>query len=539
MSIQEQSNLLKANLNTLEELPQGMSSWTVPLNFNNQYFLKVKPAGSITYETLRNMSRFYDIARTCITIKQNQITQLDWNIVSSDESKNYDEEIKLRKQWVKSMGGGLKFSKVLKKWIEDICVVDGLANYKRKTFGGALLGITQVDPATIKLRVDDSGLTPPPPEIAYEQWIRGSKVADLTTMDMNYHISNPRTDSPYGFSILESLLITVESSLKLGMYNLSYFTDGTMPEGFYELPAEWNLNQIKAYQEWWDTMMSGDPRNMRKIRFMPAASGGKGFTPAKNFDFASVQPFMEWLMKITCSAFGVMPQELGFTANVNRSSSEEQTEIAKRNSIKAVAFEIEELMDELMENDLIMPNGQIIKPNPDLHFNFMDLDPKDELIDSQVTDMNLRNGLISINAWRKDHGEPAIEGADDPYIMTSGGPVWLSDFIASKGTTFTNAEPITEPVKTVVEEPKTTPKEELKLWEKKALNDIKEGKKFRKFDSNVLDDYILARLPEDLHKCTTKIEVKECFSKWQEVLVSGVNKDLKKLYEKLDELVAS
>ena len=311
---------------------------------------------------------------------------------------------------------------------------------------------------------------------------------------------------------------------------MNYFTDGTMPEGFYELPAEWNLAQIKAYQEWWDTMMAGDPKNMRKIRFMPAASGGKGFTPAKSFDFNGMQPFLEWLMTVTAGAFGVSPLELGFSKSSNRATAEEQTEIAKRNSIKSLAYEVEDLINDVMSGDLILPSGQVIKANPDLKFQFMDLDPKDEMIDAQVANSNLNAGLISINDYRREHGAEPIEGADEPYIMTSSGPIWLSDFINSKG------QP-TQPTTENAPEGNVVPKEELKLWQKKALNDLREGRKFRKFESTVLDDFTLTHLSGDLNKCKTRQEVKDCFATWERSLEKGVNYDVESLYKKLDEVL--
>jgi hypothetical protein len=529
---------LTKKLSDTVSLPTGMESWQVPISFNSQYFLKVKPQGSLTYDTLRNMSRFYDIARTCITIKQNQITQLDWDVtyVGPDE-KDHEDDIKIRKDWIAQIGAKNTFSKFLKKVIEDMLVIDGVALYKRNTYGGGIANTIQIDPSTIKLRVDDNGLTPEPPEFAYEQWIRGSKKADLTTDEMYYHISNPRSDSPYGYSVMEGIMTTVESSLKVGMYNMAYFTDGTMPEGFYELPSEWGLNQIKAYQEYWDAMMSGDPHNMRKLRFMPAATSGKGFQAAKNFDFAGILPFLEWLMKLTCSAFGVMPQELGFTEKVNKSSSQEQTEIGKRNSMKALAFEIEEMINHIMKNDLVL-DGKVIPADPNYTFTFMDLDPKDEFTDAQITDTRIKAGLTTINEWRGEHGLDDLDGGNDPFIITSQGVILVKDIPTQSVAVVAPAEaPQNAPEAKITEKPIDTPQEEIKRWEKKALNDLKEGRDFRKFESETLSEFVLCHLPEDLNKCTDKEEVKECFTKWKKTINEGADYDLERLYKKLDEIV--
>ena len=533
-------------------LPDRMQQWAVPLNQNNQYFSKAKPGGYVTYETLRNMSRLHDVSRACINIRKQQMTQLQWDIVPVDKGDD-SEEVDDIKNFLRGIGGpGVRFSKFLDQLIEDLLVIDGIALYRNLTMNGSLLHLIPIDPATIKLRVNEAGMTPQPPEIAYEQWIRGSKVADLTIDQMIYSCLNPRTDSPYGFSVMEAVAMTVEASLKAGMYATGYFTDGSVPDGFYELPAEWQLDQIKEFQSYFDTLVGGDPRQQHKVKFMPATQGGKGYVPTKTFDFGSLEPFLMWLMKVTAAMFGVMPQELGFTERVNKSSSQEQTEIAKRNSIKAMAFELEELINNciLWRQPLALTvDGKvqkIIPPNPRVKFQFMDLDPKDELIDATITEKMISIGAIGADDWRKDHGLDPI--GLEPYISTASGPIWVSDFIAAKGNTLTPTNPEQTNTETKPNEPApgekpeekpnvppTNPKEELKRWEKKALKDIKNGVSFRKFNSDVLDSFILNNLPIDLNKCGTKDAVKDIFTKWGDIL-DGINPDIEKPLKKKGKL---
>ena len=514
-------------------------SWNVPYNYNAQYFNKVKPGGQSTYEVLRNLSRFYEGARACINIKKSQITQLEYDFMPLDEADktDYSKVVPMAKQWLRSIGGhNISFSKFMDKVVEDFLVIDGVSLYKNKTFGGALANLTVIDPTTIKLRVDESGNTPVPPDIAFEQWFRGNLHAKFTTDQMYYFMLNPHSDSPYGLSPLETLVIIAESALKGNLYTQGWFTDGTVPAGFLSVPLEWNLDQINAYSEWLDTRMAGDSRNQNKL--LPIYQGME-YTPAKDFDFSNMQPFLEWLLKLTDSLFGVMPQELGLTDTVNKATSEEQGEIAKRNSIKGFAIELEEIINTIMhEQPLILtengkPTQEFVMPNG-LVYKFLDLDPKDEAMDAQIAQGNINMGMIGINEWRSQKGLEPIEGGEEPFIMTPQGPILIKNITSL--TTVTPPEEEPKAPETPAPEDTSTPKEELQRWQKKALSDYKEGRPFRKFHSTVLNDFTLVNLPEDLKKAGTREEIKEVFEKWNKAEEEGIVYDAKRLFNKLERL---
>lgn len=530
--------------------------YTVPMGANQQLMNNRKPGATVTYDQLRNMSRFHDVSRSCINIRKRQLTNLEWDIVPTDDAdaKRYVKDIPVLKAWFKTIGGyNMKMRRLLEIMVEDYLVIDAVVLAKRKTRDNTFLGFVPVDGTTIKLLVDQYGGTPMPPQYAYEQWIRGSKVGEFKADQIVYDILNPRSDSPYGFSVMESLIMNVEQSLKVQMYNAAYFTDGTTPEGFFGVPDNWTKDQIQQYQEFFDALIGGDPRLQRRLKFVP--SGGSGYTATKTFDFKAMEPYMMWLMRVTASLFGVMPQELGFTDEVNKSNGLEQTDISKRNSIVPMTNAISEIFTQVLQTETIglMEDGKVTStmgPFPELKFVFKGIDVKDERLESEVTERQIKSGLISIDEWRKDNGLEPI-GMSEPFVLAGNTVVLVKDIPTISSNTANPPEPVEvvqdapepkeEEKKPDTEEEQsealeTSPEQELKRYEKKALTDIKEGRPFRKFRSTVVDPITLQSIEADLQDCTTREEVKALFKSWNEAQEKGITRDVLNLLGKIQEL---
>ncbi len=229
------------------------SAFSVPLGFNAAMssFNKRMTSSSVDFQTLRSLSVNHETTRAAINTRKRQITQLGFDVVDTDDDidpeSTIEDRVKLKDAITNLGGEGVRFRALMDKMIEDVLVLDALCFYKQRDRGGRLIRIIPIDGATIKLRVDEVGARPLPPEIAFEQWIRGSKTADLTTDEMAYEMMNPKTDSPYGLSPLESMIITLDSSMRAMLYNLHYLSDNNIPQGFMQMPEGWTPDQIKEF----------------------------------------------------------------------------------------------------------------------------------------------------------------------------------------------------------------------------------------------------------------------------------------------------
>lgn len=332
----------------------------VPFGFNTGMALtnKRQTTSNVDFKTLRALSINHETTRNAINTRKRQITQLDYEIVDvdSDADANASKSDRLMlKAKLEDIGGiEMRFSSLLDRLMEDLLVLDACVFYKQRDRSGKLLKIIPVDGATIKLRVDQSGQRPQPPEIAYEQWIKGKLAASLTTDEMVYEMMNPRNDSPYGLSPIESLLMTIDSSMRSMLYNLNYLSDNNVPQGFLNVPEGWTIQQIKEYKEFFDSMVSGSKATSK---IYPIPSGASYIATSKPTDFA-FKDFFEYLDRKVVTMFDLTPQELGINTQQYKENAETQDKIQVRKGIKPLANFLAQIFNDIIRKEWGFPQYQ-------------------------------------------------------------------------------------------------------------------------------------------------------------------------------------
>lgn len=482
-----------------------------------------KPGSNISFETLRSFSISHEVTRACINLRKRQITGLDWDIVTteSDDTGDYTTEKAQLRAFFKQLGGrGIGYRRFINKFVEDILVLDAVALEKQRTRNDGLYNLIPIDGATIRLRVDASGATPEPPETAYVQVIRGQVTAEFTDDEMIYEMMNPRNDSPYGLAPLESLMIIVSSSLKAGMYNLGYLTDGNTPEGLFTLPDSWQPGQIKDFQEYWDALMAGDETMTRRLKFMPDGQ----YTPTnKPTDMAFIE-FNDWLMKVTCALFEVTPIEIGFNPKTGLGGtgySQQQGEIAENKGILPMAHLIMEMFNHIIQDELGFTN---------LKFDFPDLQQKDEKSAAETNEILIRSGQRTVNELRTDDGLDAIPGLDKPFYA---GTVTFLDqesqdakaaaAVASETVNNNQEQESTDPVEKSLSIRKQQA-DELRTFRKYAVNRVKSNKAVRPFVSKILPLETVEGLNKSITNASDVVEVRKAFEQpIKEIEMLGVN----------------
>lgn len=469
--------------------------------------IKNKPEGRLRPQILREFSVNYPIARSCIDYIKNKISQLDWDIVDINNEDSSPKEVsvdKVKEFFREPCGVGTDFRFLQENIMEDYMVMGTITVEKAKARGGKLLSLLPVDAGTIKLRLDSNARTPQPPEIAYEQWIRGHKVAELTTDEMIFKIRNIRPNTPFGLSPLESLIIQVQSALAGSLYNFKFFTDSNLAEGFVELPVDWSNDQVKQFQIYFDSLVAGDPRFQRKLKFMPS---GIKYTPTKKPEDMSFERFELWLCMVTCATFGVPPQDLGFTMDVNRATGEVQKEVGQERAKRPAVNFLQDLFTDVVQKDLGFKN---------LKFVYINVDPADLEQEARIDDIRVKTGIVSVDEIRRREGLKEIGVRH--YVMTSGGPVYT--------------DKIGEVVEEVANGNREQPKEkdtdlqlaEIKQWKKCSINDLKTGVGFRQFNASFLDDYICDDIRKQLGDVTSRDDINKVF----DIYTSG---DYKKIFK--------
>lgn len=369
----------------------------------------------VAFETLRGMIDSYDVAQICIWHRIDSIRALDWSLVPSrGYHGDVDAAIDHGMRVLAKPDRQTPFSSWLAAYLWDILAFDGGCLFKQRNRRGDVIGLATVDGTTIAPLLDYWGGSPEPPAEAYVQYVQGLPWNWLTRDDLVYQPFRPRTNSPYGTAPLESCLLNANTDLRFQLYFLQRFTDGNIPQAFAAAPENWTPTQIEQFQDIWDAFMLGDQAAKHQIRWMP---GGSKITWSneKQFD----DHFSLFLMRKTCAAYHVVPADIGFTEDVNRSSGETQADVQHRVGDLPLAAHVQGVLTRFLQDDLHLP----------VTFSFdLGQEKEDRLTEAQSWKIYVESGAASADEMREELlGLPADPARPTPrfFATTRLGPVPL------------------------------------------------------------------------------------------------------------------
>lgn len=396
------------------------------LDFPTGYNLNVRPRAyeTVTFGTLRNFADSYDLLRILIETRKDQMSRLQWNIVPRDKKMNRRgatvpadietrindiSEFFLRPDKENFWGDWLRLL------LEDLFVIDAPTIYRRRTFGGDLYALQPLDGGTIKRVIDDWGHTPMPPAPAYQQVLKGYPAIDYTSEEIIYRPRVRRTHKVYGYSPVEQILMTINIGLRRQTWQLESFTEGNIPEALIGTPATWTPDQVRQFQDWFDSMLQGNTGERRRARFVPG-DVAKGYIPTKPSElFGGAE---EWLVRVMCYCFNVSPQP--FVNMMNRATAETAQETAVSEGLAPIQNWVKGLMDLVLIDDF---------DSPDLEFKWLEEDELDPDKKSQIIDREQAAGRLTYNEARREQGLDVINhpDADRPMFKTASG--WVPIFL--------------------------------------------------------------------------------------------------------------
>ena len=404
--------------------PQHQETAGRRLDYIAGYNIATRPRrdSGIDFPTLRNFARYYDILRILIEKRKDQITNFEWTIAPTDEASqakdvNMDvlnERAAAATKFLKFPDGRQKWNVWLRSIIEDHLVLDAIALWPVYK-GNQLQRLETVDPATIKLVIDESGRLPEPPFPAYQQVLHGTPTADFLKDELLYFISNPASDRIYGLSKVEQIVITIQIGLRREMSQLQFFTDGNVPAALAGVPETWNAQQIATLQSAFDQMLAGDTAARRRIWFVPGETA-KNIKEFKSEEATLKAAFDEWLIRIMCFNFGVAPTP--FINQVNRATAFTAQEEARDEGLGPVLMYLKNVMDTIITQALKL-DGVEFKWSLET-----DNDPQTQ---ATIDDTMLRNGSRSIDELRQRDGLDTL--GVGPMVYLPSGPVSVKSII--------------------------------------------------------------------------------------------------------------
>jgi hypothetical protein len=177
--------------------------------------------------------------------------------------------------------------------------------------------------------------------------------------------------------------------------------------------------QVDTFKSYWLSEVAGKGAmafigGTRNAKFIPFR--------ANNRDMQ----FLEWqiyLVRKISAVFGLSPQDLGLTFDVNRSSGEVQQENTNDRGIRPLLS----LLQDYFTREIVWDQG-FGGPANNLAFRFTKLNLRETLGQAQVTKIQLAGmPWLSVNETRKQQGlEPWGPEFDEPMVVTPTGAVRLS-----------------------------------------------------------------------------------------------------------------
>jgi 8-oxo-dGTP pyrophosphatase MutT (NUDIX family) len=322
-------------------------------NFETAYNIATRPRSNerVNFETLVSLTRSYDVAGISIWHRIDSIRSLKWKLLSAEHYYgDVTAAVPLGLAALKKPDRKQFFKTWLAKYLWDVLATDSGCLYRIRNRGGRAIGLKVVSGPTIAPLLDYWGDSPDAPAEAYVQYINGLPWGWLTRDDVIYEPFRPQADSPYGTAPIESILLNANTDIRFQVYFLQRFTAGNLPAAFAASPDTWSPEQIEQWQTYWDAMMFGDQSGKHQVKWMPP---GTKFAWSNEKDFSDV--FSLFLMRKTCAAYHVVPSDLGFTENVNRSSGESQADVQHRVGDLPLMEHIEAIISAFLEDDLGLP----------------------------------------------------------------------------------------------------------------------------------------------------------------------------------------
>lgn len=306
----------------------------------------------VTFDTLRLITASYDVARMCIARRIDSFRSFEWTVVPADGAPgDVEDAVQLAKKLIGKPDGRTPYSSWVAMYLEDLFRYDAGTLFRRRNRGGKVIGLEVVDGSTIAPLIDEYGRTPDAPAPAYMQFANGVPWDWLTVNDLIYLPFRPQPDSVYGLAPMETILLTANTDLRLAQHLLEVYTRGSVPGGFMEAPADVSdPAQVQELQDIFDAEVLGDQERKAQIRWVPAGSKFSATRP-QTFD----EPLAMWLMRKTCAAYEVVPQDLGVTMDVNRANGETQMDVQERIADRPLALHIDAILTDYLQTDHGLP----------------------------------------------------------------------------------------------------------------------------------------------------------------------------------------
>ena len=367
----------------------------------------------------RHWGEHSEWVRAAINVRKSQVSSAEWDIVPYNPDIEVDNK-RLAKR-IKALfdtpnASVDSFRSFVEPIIEDILVLDAGCIEKVRNLRGEPVQLWSVDGGTIRVSSIWDG---DPREPRYFWYPDYQERARWLNDEFVYLMANPRTYSPVGLAPLETLKNTVDAELGGHEYNRRQ-VQSAAPDGILDLGEGARPEQVDDFKAYWLSEVAGRGAmaflgGTKNAQFIPFHASNKEMQ------------FLEWqqyLVRKIAAVFGLSPQDLGITFDVNRSTSEVQAEQTEDRGLRPLLALIQDYFTREIVWDIAYGGAA-----NNLAFRFTRLNLKETTDKATINKMALSGApWKTINEARKEDGREPLGPEYDKLIMTTPvGAVTLED----------------------------------------------------------------------------------------------------------------
>lgn len=348
--------------------------------------------------------------RGAIFIRKSQISSAEWDIVPYDQRKPYSKRaaaaIKAKFQTPNPQNDS--YRTFIEPVVEDLLTLDAGCIEKDRNIRDELVNLWPVNAEWVRVNALWEG----DPRSARYFWYPDGyqEKARWRNDDFIYMMANPRTDSPVGLPPLETLRAAVEAELAAHEYNRRQ-VENAAPDGIINLGEGFTEQQVNRFREFFESEVAG----RGPLGFI---GGSKSPSFIKFRDSNRDQQFLEWqiyLVRKIAVVYGVTPQDLGVTFDINRSTAETQIQISEDRGLRPLMSLIQEYLTEEVVWDRSFGG-----PENNLAFRFTALNLKESTAKAAIYEKALAGvPWRFVNEARLDEGREPIPEMEGKLIMAT------------------------------------------------------------------------------------------------------------------------
>jgi phage portal protein BeeE len=367
----------------------------------------------------KHWARTSEWVRGAIIIRKSQVSSAEWDIGPYDQTKPWSKRqaLAIKKLFKTPNPANDSYRTFIEPVTEDLLTLDAGCIEKVRTLSGELVELWPVNAEHVRVNALWEG----DPRVARYFWYPDGfkETARWRNEDFIYMMANPRTDTPVGLPPLETLRNAVEAEIAAHEYNRRQ-VENAAPDGIINLGEGFTEPQVNRFREFFESEVAG----RGPLGFI---GGSKSPSFIKFRDSNRDQQFLEWqvyLVRKIAVVFGLTPQDLGITFDINRSTAETQIQISEDRGLRPLMSLIQEFLTEEIVWD---PSFGGMENN--LAFRFTALNLKESTAKAAIYEKAL-SGIPwrFVNEARIDEGREPIPEMEGKLIMsTPQGAVDISD----------------------------------------------------------------------------------------------------------------